>query len=97
MPLRCAYQLDVWRVADLLNAAKSTYVRLVNVYSATGATDMRKALEALRVLVRDKMGKNPLSGHLFLLANKMPPNVLNSGKRACIYKLLRCIGLASSN
>ena len=33
-------------------------------------TDMRKSFEGLYGLVRDTMGKDPLSGHLFLFANK---------------------------
>jgi transposase len=31
---------------------------------------MRKSFEGLYGLVRDTMGKDPLSGHLFLFANK---------------------------
>ena len=40
------------------------------VYVATGATDMRKGFEGLYGLVRDHLSADPLSGHLFLFANR---------------------------
>jgi transposase len=40
------------------------------VYVATGTTDMRKGFEGLHGLVRDELGNDPLSGHLFLFANR---------------------------
>jgi transposase len=40
------------------------------IYLATGATDMRKGFEGLHGLVRDELGGDPLSGHLFLFANR---------------------------
>ena len=40
------------------------------VYVATGATDMRKGFEGLHGLVRDELGSDPLSGHVFLFANR---------------------------
>jgi len=39
------------------------------IYLAAGATDMRKGFEGLHGLVRDRLGCDPLSGHLFLFAN----------------------------
>ncbi len=39
------------------------------VYVAVGATDMRKGFEGLYGLVRERLGVDPLSGHLFLFAN----------------------------
>ena len=39
------------------------------VYVAVGATDMRKGFEGLHGLVRERLGVDPLSGHLFLFAN----------------------------
>jgi len=36
---------------------------------ATGATDMRKGFDGLYGRVRDELGCDPLSGHLFLFAN----------------------------
>ena len=39
------------------------------VYVAAGATDMRKGFEGLHGIVRDQLGCDPLSGHLFLFAN----------------------------
>ncbi len=38
-------------------------------YVAAGATDMRKGFEGLHGMVRDQLGCDPLSGHLFLFAN----------------------------
>ena len=38
------------------------------VYVAMGATDMRKGFEGLYGLVRERLGVDPLSGHLFLFA-----------------------------
>lgn len=39
------------------------------VYLAAGATDMRKGFDGLYGLVRDRLGGDPLSGHLYLFAN----------------------------
>jgi transposase len=39
------------------------------VYVAVGSTDMRKGFEGLYGLVRERLGLDPLSGHLFLFAN----------------------------
>jgi transposase len=40
------------------------------IYLAAGTTDMRKGFEGLYGLVRDPLGHDPLSGHLFLFTNK---------------------------
>jgi transposase len=40
------------------------------VYVATGATDMRLGIEGLHALVVGQLQQDPLSGHLFLFANK---------------------------
>jgi transposase len=40
------------------------------IYLALGATDMRKSFEGLYGLVRDRLGLEPVSGHLFLFCNK---------------------------
>lgn len=40
------------------------------VFVAAGATDMRKGVDGLFGLVRDALGEDPLSGHLFLFANR---------------------------
>jgi transposase len=39
------------------------------IYLAAGATDMRKGFDGLHGLVRDQLGCDPMSGHLFLFAN----------------------------
>jgi transposase len=40
------------------------------VFVAPGATDMRKGFDGLFGLVRDALSGDPLSGHLFLFANR---------------------------
>ena len=40
------------------------------IYIALEAVDMRKGFEGLYGLVRDQLGQDPLSGHLFLFANR---------------------------
>jgi transposase len=40
------------------------------VYLAAGATDLRKGFEGLSGLVRHQLKENPLSGHLFVFANR---------------------------
>ncbi|MEM7156257.1 MAG: IS66 family insertion sequence element accessory protein TnpB [Myxococcota bacterium] len=42
----------------------------VNVYAYCEAVDMRKGFEGLAALVREQMGRDPLSGALFLFANR---------------------------
>ena len=40
------------------------------IYVAVEAVDMRKGFEGLYGLVRDQLGSDPLSGHLFLFSNR---------------------------
>ena len=40
------------------------------VYIGVDAIDMRKGFEGLHGLVRDQLGADPLSGHLFLFTNR---------------------------
>ena len=40
------------------------------IYIAVEAVDMRKGFDGLFGLVRDRLGQDPLSGHLFLFANR---------------------------
>ena len=42
----------------------------VKVFVATDATDMRKSIDALSVLAKDVLSKDPFSGHLFVFCNK---------------------------
>jgi len=42
----------------------------VQVYIATGATDMRKSINSLSVLVAEQLQLNPLSGYLFAFCNR---------------------------
>ena len=40
------------------------------IFIAVDAVDMRKGFDGLYGLVRDRLGQDPLSGHLFLFANR---------------------------
>jgi transposase len=40
------------------------------IFIAVEPVDMRKGFEGLHGLVRDHLGEDPLSGHLFLFANR---------------------------
>jgi transposase len=40
------------------------------IYIAVEPVDMRKGFEGLYGLVRDQLGQDPLSGHLFLFTNR---------------------------
>ena len=40
------------------------------IYLAVEAVDMRKGCDGLYGLVRDQLGEDPLSGHLFLFTNR---------------------------
>jgi transposase len=42
----------------------------VRIYLCTGPTDMRKGFDTLAALVRDHLGYDPLSGHLFLFVGR---------------------------
>lgn len=41
------------------------------IYLGAEPVDMRKGFEGLFGLVRDQLGQDPLSGHLFLFTNRM--------------------------
>jgi transposase len=40
------------------------------IYLAVGATDLRKAIDGLSILVADRLALDPLSGHLFVFCNR---------------------------
>ena len=40
------------------------------VFLAVGVTDMRKGYDGLHALVANQLGEDPLSGHLFVFANR---------------------------
>ena len=42
----------------------------VRVFVALGATDMRRGMDSLSGVVRERLGLEPLSGHLFLFRNR---------------------------
>ena len=42
----------------------------VRIYVATGATDLRRSIDGLSALVRERFTLDPLSGHLFLFRNR---------------------------
>jgi transposase len=42
----------------------------VRIYVATGATDLRRSIDGLAAVVRERFELDPLSGHLFLFRNR---------------------------
>ncbi len=42
----------------------------VKVYLVLGITDMRKSVNGLSIMVSEHIGKDPLSGHLFVFCNR---------------------------
>jgi transposase len=42
----------------------------VRIYLAAGATDLRRSVDGLSALVRERLGLEPMSGHLFLFRNR---------------------------
>jgi len=42
----------------------------VRIYLAPGATDLRRSVDGLGALTRDRLGLDPLTGHLFLFRNR---------------------------
>ena len=46
------------------------------IYLAVEAVDMRKGFDGLYGLVRDQLGEDPLSGHLFLFTNRQHTRAL---------------------
>lgn len=43
---------------------------LVRIYICTQSTDMRKGFDSLAAMVRDWLGGDPLSGHLFVFRSR---------------------------
>ena len=48
-----------------------TFAAHTKVYLAAGATDMRKAVNGLMVLVQDVLEADPFSSHLFVFCNRL--------------------------
>ena len=46
------------------------FLPAVRVYLATGATDRRKSINGLSILVAEQLNLDPLSGHLFAFCNR---------------------------
>jgi len=46
------------------------YLPGLRVYLAVGATDMRKSINGLSILVQEQLDLDPLSGHLFAFCNR---------------------------
>jgi transposase len=42
----------------------------VRIYLAPGTTDLRRSVDGLMALTRDRLGLDPLTGHLFLFRNR---------------------------
>ena len=47
-----------------------TLLPAIRIYLATGTTDLRRSIDGLSALVRERFGLDPLSGHLFLFRNR---------------------------
>ena len=56
------------------------------IYIAVEGVDMRKGFDGLYGLVRDRLGQDPLSGHLFLFANRdaHPPEGAGVGRQRAV-------------
>lgn len=64
------------------------------IYINVEAVDMRKGFDGLHGLVRDQLGEDPLSGHLFLFTNRTKTRVKvlvwdGSGLWVCAKRLER--------
>ena len=60
----------------------------LKIYLAIEPVDMRKGFEGLSSLVREELGKDPLSGALFLFTNKTRTRakvLLFDGTGLCVY------------
>lgn len=57
-------------VIQVLRTALLTLSPAVRIYLATGATDLRRSIDGLSALVRERLALDPLSGHLFLFRNR---------------------------
>lgn len=42
----------------------------VRIYFATGTMDLRRSIDGLSAIVRERFGLDPLAGHLFLFRNR---------------------------
>ena len=65
-----------------------TLPRHVRVHAYAAPADMRKGYEGLSVLVRDELGRDPLSGDLFLFTNRTRRRakvLLFDGTGLCLY------------
>ena len=64
----------------------------VRIYLATGATDLRRSIDGLAVLVRERFDLEPTSGHLFLFCNRRGDRVKvlvwDAGGFCVLYKRL---------
>jgi transposase len=64
------------------------------IYLAAGATDLRKSFEGLTDVVRHRFQEDPLSGHLFVFANRRKTRVKvlywdGSGTWVCAKRLAK--------
>lgn len=65
-----------------------TLPRHVRVHAHAAPADLRKGFEGLSALVRQRLGRNPLSGDLFLFVNRTRHRakvLLFDGTGLCIY------------
>jgi transposase len=65
-----------------------TLPRRTRVFALAEPADLRKGFEGLSALVRQKLGRDPLSGHLFLFVNRTRHRakvLLWDGTGLCVY------------
>jgi len=64
----------------------------IRIYLATGATDLRRSIDGLAALVRQRFELEPTSGHLFLFRNRRGDRVKvlvwDAGGFCLLYKRL---------
>ena len=66
----------------------------VHIYIATGATDLRRSIDGLSAVVRERLALDPMSGHLFLFRNRRGDRlkilVWDRSGFCIVYKRLEC-------
>ena len=67
------------------------------IYLAVGAVDMRKGFDGLYGLVRDRLGHDPLSGHIFRLENKKQAKIAAHYTGATLVPMVKPTHLGDSN
>jgi len=65
---------DFKRVSDLLNAVRGGIhvdaAPSVRIFAAVEPVDARKSFDGLAAVVRDSLGGDPMTGHMFFFLNR---------------------------